>query len=713
MTLSHRLAQIATMSPGDVLRKAARHLARQAGRRLLGRALRRQCTYPASQPGFVLARRLAPLDPATLAGMGAWVSAEAAQARRHRFDLLGSGPVTVAYGLHAEGFGAHRYGPGPAIPPQQDWRDWIAAQAWPANVDRARLLLGLIDDDAYVPIDWHVDFISGYRWSPRVFGPATPYGHRPGVDVKVPWELARLQHLPVLALAHAQGVDGGLADEFRHQVLDFLAANPPGWGVNWACPMDVSIRAVNILLARDLFLAHGAAWDDEFESELAAAMLAHLRHVAANLEWNPEHRGNHYLADICGLAWMAAYLPPSEETDILLVFAVQQLDAEIRRQFDADGANFEASTAYHRLSAEMALYTVALVLGLPPERRQVLAGYDHRLWKRRPALRPGPMAWPPFGEDVLPRLAGAARFAVACTKPSGEMIQVGDNDSGRFVRLSEGGELDSRHLADAAAGLMSPAVPPPAGGGLETAVIRGLSGLAEPLAVAPPRDRETWTDGPAVASVASRAVRVVITPADPAALRGMRRQAYGGFGLFIWRNERAFVAVRCGPIGQNGQGGHAHNDQLAVEVEIDRVAYARDPGTFVYTADLAARNAYRSALAHFVPRHGDAEPATLAAPFRLEDRARAQTLRFDDDGFLGCHHGFGETVWRRVRLTADSIEVEDLFGGTAIGAATAVTEHRVTAPQQLAALWNLTLPFSPGYGRRAATPDSKAAARSP
>jgi hypothetical protein len=168
--------------------------------------------------------------------------------------------------------------------------------------------------------------------------------------------------------------------------------------------------------------------------------------------------------------------------------------------------------------------------------------------------------------------------------------------------------------------------------------------------------------------------------------------AYPDFGLFLWKGPRAFVAIRCGSIGQQGRGGHAHNDQLAVEIEIDGVAWARDPGSFVYTADLDARNAYRSALAHFVPRSGADEPARLLAPFRLEDRAQARMLRFDATEFVGSHQGFGRPVFRRVILEDGAIVVEDSEG-----------EHgpvEIRSPAELARLWRLTVPFSPGYGVR-------------
>ena len=51
----------------------------------------------------------------------------------------------------------------------------------------------------------------------------------------------------------------------------------------------------------------------------------------------------------------------------------------------------------------------------------------------------------------------------------------------------------------------------------------------------------------------------------------------------------------------NGSGGHAHVDQLGLEVLIDAVDWIRNPGSYVYTASPHVRNAYRSSAAQFVP----------------------------------------------------------------------------------------------------------------
>lgn len=656
MSILHRLHIIRSMPLGVVAAKAAQVAVRQVKNRLIGALMRNHCTYPPSYGMVPLSRRLPALAVDDADG---GLRRRALAVASHSFDLLGSGPVRVAHPL--------------ADDPQ--WQRKVSGAHHRGNRTRALRLLSMIDTPSYRPIDWQLDFRSGYRWSERVWGGAVAYGHRPGVDVKVPWELGRLQHLPHLALAYAANPDPRLATEFRDQVLDFLGANPPGWGVQWACAMDVAIRAANLVLAWDLFAAHGARFSLEFEEELAAALAAHGRHIAHHLEWSPSHRGNHYLADIAGLAFIACALPRGEEADLWLVFAAQQLDVEIRRQFLEDGGNFEASTAYHRLSLEMALFSVALILGLDDDRKAVFRQYDAGLWGLEPKVTPGPMAWPPFAPETLERLSLALGFAQAVTKPSGDIVQVGDNDSGRFFILDpDRSPLDVSHLW---------------AGPVATQVLTALSGGAMPLA--PRKAPVVSVSGGDAFPATFRRIRLV--PKAAGALADMRPFALPRFGLYGWRNQRSFVSVRCGRL-HDGRGAHAHNDQLAVEVYLDGIDWVRDPGSFAYTGDLTARNAYRSVKAHFTPRRGDAEPAALnLGPFRLDDTAQAETLLFGEQEFVGRHHGFGETVCRRVRIEAESIVIDDSPHPT-------VDDIRVGDPAALAALLAGGVPFSPAYGVR-------------
>lgn len=174
----------------------------------------------------------------------------------------------------------------------------------------------------------------------------------------------------------------------------------------------------------------------------------------------------------------------------------------------------------------------------------------------------------------------------------------------------------------------------------------------------------------------------------------LSRRAFPDFGLYLFRSVRLYLAVRCGPIGMNGRGAHAHNDQLAFELAIDGEDWVVDPGSYVYTASPTWRNAYRSVAAHAAPRLDGREPGRLdLGPFWLGDEAKARCLSFDDSGFTGEHRGFGRVVRRSIVIGEDSIAITD----EGVPGAEPV---RLVGRAETAAYFAPPVPFSPAYGKR-------------
>jgi len=593
--------------------------------------------------------------------------------------------------MRADGFLGHVHDPVPAEDP--------VARLSPGNRARAAEIRALISPD-YRPIDWQIDFRSGYRWSESLPAAAVPYGHLPGVDIKMPWELARLQHLPGLALAHAAAraelpgfaAPADYAREFRDQALDFLAANPPRFGVNWRVAMEAGLRIANLLLTLDLFRAHGAEFDAPFLAEVAATARAHGRHIMMNLKDAPRRRGNHYLGNLAGISFAAAYLPAGDETDAWLGFAAREWASEIRRQFHADGSNFEASVPYHRFSAEMALTSLCLLAGLAEPRLALCT------------------ATVPLPADIAERLHRAGAFSRDATKPDGHVAQIGDNDSGRLFKLHPDGARDEDgvwredHLDHG--GLIAQVDSLFRGTPsrrLDVAVMRSLTRGQVFVRKGTRLSGGTAGSGPRAGGAPSQTVaparEVVLALPDPALTADLRIRAYPDFGLYIWRTDRLFLSLRCGPVGLVGEGPHAHHDQLAIELQVDGEDWLADPGSFSYTADPDRRRAYRSVLAHAAPRRGADEPATQdLGLFNLAD-PRARCLRFDADGFLGLHHGFGEPVYREVSLRPGRIIVRDAFGAAPSGDPARVSLTATTAAEARDA-FGIEIAFSPGYGLR-------------
>ena len=652
MTASY-LRLIRVLPPAVVAARVALLATDTVARPFRRAAAKSKSTYAAAPAGELRPLLESPPDPAPHRD---WILPLAEKYREHRFDLLGSGWTRVAL----------------SAPPAPD------PQPNPANLAPARAVRTLIDP-GYMLIDWQADFKSGYRWRASDWFGDIRVAPIPGADIKVPWELARMQHLAILAHAYALTKDESWAREARNQILDFIAHNPPRFGVNWRCAMDVAIRAANWVLAFELLRTAGFVFDTPFVDIFKASLVDHGRHVVGRLERYPEGRGNHYLADIAGLAFVAAALPRGAETEAWLVFAAREISAEILHQFNPDGSNFEASVCYHRLSSEMAAWAVA-----------ALAGADATI---------------PDLPLVVQRLARAGEFLRDLTKADGRMVQIGDNDSGRFFKIHpacagagcEEVSLDGRATIAALGALTGrDDLLQAAGPWLDTEILARLTRGKVPAAQTP-RNAGRAVRIAAAGSNPARATREIEIAVPGGGLRdGLAATAYPDFGAWIFRARRLYLVVRCGAFGRDGRGAHAHNDQLAIELAVDGEDWIADPGSYLYTPDPNARNAYRSVAAHAAPQWPDGrEPGDLGlGPFWLRDTARARCLFFDEDCFVGEHSGFGAPVRREVRVTDDAIIVRDS------GLLQAAPRRRVEDKDETRAAFSVSVPFSPGYGLR-------------
>ncbi|HEX3037297.1 MAG TPA: alginate lyase family protein [Thermodesulfobacteriota bacterium] len=710
-------------SPRWIIQKGIKRIRRGIKRYFSERRDFRRCTHSSPIP-YKISRLYNYFDPPPfhyLNARGNEIAAVAELYLEHCFDLLGSGWVQVRHGMISRGIEECQYQAEAKIAVDSEGR-WLEGRLNQSNLGESQRIWRLVDQD-YNPIDWHLDYKSGYRWSGNTWYHSIPYGHKPGVDVKVPWELARMQHFPLLVWAYilaANGEKGFQASqvyvrEFRNEILDFIATNPPRFGVNWRSTMDVAIRISNWLVAYDLFRACGVMFDESFETTFFHSIYEHGRHIANNLEWDERWRGNHYLSNVVGLLFVASYLTCAPETDAWLAFAIQELVNEVGCQFNREGSNFEASTSYHRLSAEMLVYATALVIGLSEEKRMALKEYDYHLFRYRPKLRLCPIPlYPlaggerstPFPISYIERVERMAEFTMHLTKPNGHTPQIGDNDSGRFLKLQplfhlmkvdEAGNLtanlkrssvhsdtehyrdedhlDHRHLVAAVNGLFGREDFTEFTGSrwIETELVRQLAkgillpsykGSDEPTTAEQNYTHECKESSCIGQSGASESTSKIFSKRNRS-LDGNKLYAYPEFGIFIFKSKNIYLAIRCGPIGQNGNGGHAHNDNLSFELNFQGKDFIIDGGSYLYTPFPSIRNAFRSTRSHNtlaldgVEQNDWAEG--LVGLFSMKDQAQAHVLKLGNRYFLGEHYGFGSIYRRELEVYDSSVVFEDIL----------------------------------------------------
>jgi hypothetical protein len=416
----------------------------------------------------------------------------------HEFDLLGSGPFV------------------------------------PVDPDRST-------GNGYRPIDWRLDPIRRLRFRGDVpYKQWDLYTMRPGdADIKLPWELARAQHLVTLGQAFRLTEDGRYAREIADVIRDFVEANPVGIGIHWTCTMDVALRAVSWAFALAL-VRQSAAIDAAECAWLCERLFEHGSFIERNLENTYEVTSNHFLSNVVGLHVLASVFRDLPSGERWRLQTRDWLEQEMRTQVLDDGADYESSIPYHRLVAELFLGSARLARlnGAP-----LSAAYEQKLQK------------------MIAFLAGV-------TRPDGLMPVVGDADDGRLHILQWAGwrPQDGRHLV-AVAGAM-----------FDRDDWRAMAG-----------DGYEWEarwwgfDPPGRAATAASRPEV---------------EVFNRARIVVLRSPDAWLLASNGPVGTAGFGNHKHNDQLSFEYHWRGAPVVVDPGSYVYTSDPDARNMFRSTAYH-------------------------------------------------------------------------------------------------------------------
>ncbi len=632
----------------------------------------------------------------------------------HYFDLLGSGWVKVSYGMACLGFENIKY-PAIEFPSNvSELRKHIIAKQKKTSYNDAIFFWGMVSDN-YQPIDWHIDFKSGYRWQENTWYRNIHYGEYAGVDVKVPWELSRMQHLVELGLAYSSNNDVTLLSEYQNQILDWMASNPPRYGVNWVCTMDVAIRIANCLIAYDIFKANGASFSKEFDSVMVMMAIQHCEHIVNNLEWSEVARSNHYLANICGLLVASAYLPSSYLSNSWLLFSIQELEVETLRQFLPDGGHFESSTSYHRLCGEMVAVTSVFASAIPNARLSKLLELKPKAFTIAPGIKKDTttilrhnlaQTGTVFSPTFFKRLANAKSLTQAVMRPDGTVPIIGDNDSGRFLRC--GGWEVAGHVAEVSklhanladykgiplehpylmqsnlshlqwlawcsALLGSSTV-------FEGESAKPIGKIANQLATSilqheiifdTPDVRDAVTDQKPFNSLPITQwktksipifLRNSILVEGESLVDNLNVISFPMSGIYIYQSSRIHFVIRCGNALVDGSGVHGHDDQLSFDMTIDGNLICTDPGSYVYTPSLVMRDQYRAATAHCAPvtKFNELQKSTYTGAFCSPKHPVGICINFSKTSFVGQTTVDGGYVKRTFTFNTNKIDIEDEY----------------------------------------------------
>jgi uncharacterized heparinase superfamily protein len=464
-------------------------------------------------------------------------------------------------------------------------------------------------------IDWNLDPLSGRDW-PLTYHADIDLMRADGSDARVLWELNRLGHFITLGRAYAVTSDEQFSAEIFRQIASWRQQNPVALGINWNCAMEVALRAINLLAALSLTL-HAPQLTEDTLSELLMVLNQHGAHIRRNLEYSHIATSNHYLCDIAGLLWLGILLPELEEAEGWRTFAFEELLKEMDRQVLNDGADYEASTGYHRLKVELFLYSFVLCHINGTE-------IDQKYWQKLRAM---------------------IDYIKAYLRPDGRAPLIGDTDSGQVLPITRRSADDHRYLlALGAAIFKEPAFKGEEECPEEVLWVLGESGVRD-FAKLPPGNTT-------------------------------RSQAFPDAGTYVLRQDDLYLLFNASGSGLRGRGSHGHNDALSVEISACGTAFVVDPGSYVYSADLHERHLFRSTAYHSTVQIDEAEQNSIEeeTPFVIGDEAHPQLIKWEPgeeiDLVIAEHDGYRrltQPVTHRRAVSFDKLNrgwsIEDSFTG--------------------------------------------------
>ncbi|MBV6521912.1 MAG: hypothetical protein MNPFHGCM_02056 [Gemmatimonadaceae bacterium] len=439
-----------------------------------------------------------------------------------------------------------------------------------------------------LPIDWHRDPVSGTRtplthWSQIDFlDPAIAGDH------KFVWEINRHHILVSLGQAYWYTGDERWSERLLSWLDEWMDANPPKLGINWASSLEVAFRSISWIWA--LQLVRGSPHLTTARFARAVGFLALFgRHIERFLStyFSPN---THLTGEALGLYVLGTQLSPLRDArrwrDRGLRILLEQLPRHVR----ADGVYFEQATYYQRYTLDFYLHLMILA-------ERCGDRLDHR---------------------VAPTVVRLLECLRTIARPDGSIPLIGDDDGGRLL------PLDGRR-----------------GEQLHSALATGAVLFDDPsfaYCATRPNPELVWLFGPDGADRWRR-----LRPLAPR--EGSRAFLAGGLHVMRdgWSSTAGVMTIDCGPHGVFNCG-HAHADALAFDLTVDGIPVLIDPGTFTYTTSRAWRDYFRSTAAHNTVSLGDESSSTPAGPFSWRSTATSSLERWHAsdvvDYFAGTHDGY-------------------------------------------------------------------------
>ena len=461
------------------------------------------------------------------------------------------------------------------------------------------------------PINWHYD-ISNKKQFPKDYSFDIDTRSGKNGNVKIVWEINRLQYLTHICLKFSQSGESQYLDQFVTIIESWKKANPYLEGVNWYSNIEVNIRIINwvtcweILNVNDL-IAQNHSFKQFVETTWLPLIELHAQH-AYRYESKYSSSNNHIIAEASGLFIAGCYWS-FKDSRKWIKKGQHILEREITKQHSENGINKEEASEYIQFITDF--FMLALLIGKR-------SGHN-------------------FSKNYEETLKKIFFYIHHMMDMSGNVPYYGDDDDGKVLSLNIDLYNDNfKSLLASAAILFNDSTFKNKGYifDLKNRILFGQEGE---------KIFDTLTTDPVTAET----------------------KLYENEGHFLIKKrngeEEIYLHVDIAPLGYLSIAAHGHADALSFFLNIDGKPYIIDPGTYTYHSFPEWRAYFKGTLAHNTIRVDGIDQAVNGGPCLWVDHYTTKVLQVEDTAretiLKGSHNGYERIGVKHVRTyTFDKLE---------------------------------------------------------
>lgn len=211
---------------------------------------------------------------------------------------------------------------------------------------------------------WHNQIGSDNQWPKSFFSDIDIKPNNAVGDIRLLWEPARLQHLPVIAKFISSDCHHDLKEKYlniiEEQLCSFLRHNPKYSGPHYVSSMECGLRIISLVHMLDQMRPY-----IKNKNKILTFSLMIINSHADFIN----HRislfssaGNHTICECAGLLYAGLIFPEFKKSSTWVKKALPIFEFELDRQILSDGGGIEQSIWYHYFITNIGLVVESLLI---------------------------------------------------------------------------------------------------------------------------------------------------------------------------------------------------------------------------------------------------------------------------------------------------------------------------------------------------------------